>query len=397
MLRFFAPRLENNLWKMTALRYVYWVHLFSAVVVPFFRDWGGLDYTRIMLLNAWFWFCNFLLEVPTGTVADVYGRKVSVTLSCAAAAVAVLVYGSTPDLAVFFAGEAIFAVSLTLMSGADEALVYDTLVDLGRAGESKAVFARLESMKMCGILTGALLGAPIAAALGLRAPMLLQAVPFGVAALLASTLAEPGGRPAVRGPGAYSEMLFGGIRYFRGHAELRILAADMVATGALAWLIIWFYQPQLERAGVAIAYFGLVQAAMSLSQVGVLRNIERLERLAGSKRTYLFLSALAPGLGFLVLGSNAWLPATLFGIVFTAAFGLSRMPLFIAYMNDYIPSDKRATVLSTVSMMRTIVLAVINPIAGWLADRSLPSALLLFGTALLAAAMVSRVREEHLG
>src|SRR5262249_12610670 len=156
-----APRLENNLWKMKALRFFYWAHLFAAVLVPFFRDWGGLDYTRIMLLNAWFWFCNFLLEVPTGTVADFYGRKMSLVLSCVMGSAAVLVYGSMPVFAVFFVAEVLFSISWTLQSGADEALVYDTLLHLGREGEAKPLFARLESYKLAGIVVGSLLGAPV--------------------------------------------------------------------------------------------------------------------------------------------------------------------------------------------------------------------------------------------
>jgi len=397
MFRCLAPRLENNLWKMKAMRLFYWSHLFAAVLVPFFRDWGGLDYTHIMLLNAWFWFCSFLLEIPTGTVADVYGRKVSIVLGVVAAGIAVLVYGSTPMMSVFLAGELIFAVSMALISGADDALVYDTLAHLGREDEAKRAFSQLESYKLAGIVVGSLLGAPIAAALGVRAPMLLQAIPFAIAALFAATLVEPGGRPAKRDRAAYFEMLWSGVRYFRGHPELRVLTFDMVATGSLAWLIIWFYQPQLEHAGVAIAFFGLVHAAMSLSQIAVLHNVERLERLVGSKRRYLFLSALAPGIAYVTLGLNGWVPTTLAAILFAAAFGLTRQPLFIAYMNNYIPSDRRATVLSTVSMVRTIAVATINPVAGWLADWSLQRALLIFGVISIGLALLSRVREEHLG
>jgi hypothetical protein len=317
-------------------------------------------------------------------------------LGCATAAAAVLIYGSAPRFGVFMIGEMVFAISMTLMSGADEALVYDTLSQLGRAGESKRIFTRLESYKLAGIVSGALLGAPLASSFGLRAPMLLQALPFAVSATLAMSLVEPAGRPTRRDRGLYFEMLSSGVRYFRNHAELRILALDMVGTGALAWLLIWFYQPELEHAGIGIAFFGVVHAAMSLSQITVLSNVERLEAFVGSKQRYLFLSALAPGIAYLVLGLDGHRVTTVAAILFGAAFGLSRMALFNAYMNRYIPPDKRATVLSTVAMLRTLTATVVNPIAGWLADWSLQSALLLFGVLSLGVALLSRVREEHL-
>lgn len=395
MLRLLSPRLENNLWKVKAIRFLSWMHLFAAVLVPFFRDWGGLDYTRIMLLNAWFMFCSFVLEVPTGTVADVFGRRTSLVLGFLLASAALLIYGSYPSFALFLAAEVVFALSFTLVSGADDALVYDTLVELDRAGEAKRTYARIESFKLGGMVAGALVGAPVAGWLGLRAPMLLSAIPFVAAAALAWTLVEPGAEK--RGArGRLADTLFAGLRYFRGHRELRVLVFDMVATGSLAWLIIWFYQPQLERAGVPIAYFGAVHALLCIAQIAVLQNVERLEAALGSKRRYLFFSALAPGFAYLALGLDGRLVPSLVAILVAGGFGLTRLPLFIGYMNRFIPTEQRATVLSVASMLRTLAVAIVNPIAGWLADWSLPSALLIFGAAALGCALLSRVREEHL-
>jgi hypothetical protein len=46
------------------------------VEVPVFREWGRLSFTAIFALQAWFMLMSFLLEVPTGTVADRFGRRV---------------------------------------------------------------------------------------------------------------------------------------------------------------------------------------------------------------------------------------------------------------------------------------------------------------------------------
>src|SRR5262249_52978406 len=159
------------------VRLFFWMHFFASVLVPFFRDWGGLTYMQIMLLNAWFMFWNFALEIPTGTVADLFGRRASVVLGSFVAGIGAFVYASTPRIAVFLCAEVLFAVAFTLMSGADEALVYDTLEQLHRGGEAKRTFARLESFKLAGIVIGALSGGVIASQLGLTAPMLLQVLP----------------------------------------------------------------------------------------------------------------------------------------------------------------------------------------------------------------------------
>jgi hypothetical protein len=71
--------------------------------------------------------------------------------------------------------------------------------------------------------------------------------------------------------------------------------------------------------------------------------------------------------------------------------------LFSAELNRHIEGRHRATVLSTVAMLRTAAIAIANPIAGWMADRSLSGALVALGVAALAFAALSPRRTRHLG
>lgn len=61
---------RSNIWKLCVIRMLFWMFFFSAILVPFFTEWGKLTLSEIFILNAWFFFWNFVLEVPTGTVAD---------------------------------------------------------------------------------------------------------------------------------------------------------------------------------------------------------------------------------------------------------------------------------------------------------------------------------------
>ena len=74
------------------------MHFFGAVLIPFYTQWGGLSLSQAMMLNSWFMLWNVLLEIPTGTVADYLGRKVSLALGSLFGAAAALVYVSTPDM-----------------------------------------------------------------------------------------------------------------------------------------------------------------------------------------------------------------------------------------------------------------------------------------------------------
>ena len=132
----------------------------------------------------------------------------------------------------------------------------------------------------------------------------------------------------------------------------------------MAWGIIWLFQPLLERAGVPLAWYGGVQAAACVGQILLLSRVELIEEVLGSKRRVLTWTAYGSGAVFAGLAGagSAW--AVVPGIVAAFTLGLPRTALFSAYMNKHIPSDKRATVLSFASMVRTLAIVVVNPLIG---------------------------------
>lgn len=387
---------KSNLWKVYTFKFFTSMHFFSAVLVPFFTDWGGISFTKVMVLQSWFVFCMFALEVPTGAVADCLGRKTSLALSAIVGAVALVVYSSKPDFYIFMIGESLMALSSTLLSGADEAFVYDTLEKIGESSHSTMVFARLESFKLAGMLVAAPLGSLFAAWFGLRAPVLFMAVPFLIAFAIALTFKEPELIHQETGPRNYIAVLRDGVKFFHGNSVLKILAFDMISIATVAYFMLWLYQPMLKQAGIGIAYFGIVHAALVVAQIMVVNNYAKLERIIGSKRRVLFISSAVTGFMFILGGLTTYAPVVLLAVVICCGFGLSRRPLFVSYMNKYIPSPERATVLSTISMLRRFVLVFVNPVVGLLADWSLNNTLIILGASALIFSLVSRVEEKHL-
>lgn len=389
---------EANLWKMYAVRLLFNMYFISAVLVPFYIEWGQIKFSQILFLNAWFMFWNFLLEIPTGTIADFLGRKVSIIMGCFVGIAGILVYVSYPSLYVFLAAEIIFAVSYTLLSGADEALVYDSLIEIDQTHISKKVLSRMESFKLTGIVVGAVCGSFIAKYIGLRETLTLQVIPVGIALFLSLTFKEPPVREAKIAVSfhSYKKLLGDGVKYFLSNRILKILTLDNVIINAFAWIIIWFYQALLQTAGVDIVVFGFVHSFMCIAQIIIISNYIRFEKWLGNRKRVLFGGAVLTGVFYIILSVTTFAPVVFAGIILAAGFGLSRGPLFSNYMNKHIPSDKRATVLSTTSMLRTFSIVVVNITAGLLADWSIPKTLLILGIAAVIFPFLSKIKEEHL-
>jgi MFS family permease len=386
----------RNVPLLYAIRVLFWAHFFAAVMVPFFTQWGGLKLAHVFYLNAWFMFCSFVLEVPTGTVADFLGRKTSLALGGLVAGGAAWLYVSEPSWVRFALGELCLAVAFTLHSGADEALLYDSLKAAGAEHTAVRVLARLEACKLIGINVGALSGGWIAAQWGLTAPMRAYALPCLLVFALSLALREvrPGGPAAPRA--GYFEILRSGARFFLSHPVLRLLSLELAVTNALAWVIIWLYQPVLQAAGLPYRYFGLVHAGACVAQITFLAQVDRLERLFGSRRRLLLGATVIAGAALLALAFVRWLPLVIPLIAAGFAFSLPRVAIYTAHFNALIPSARRATVLSFASMTRTLAIVCFNPLTGRLAEWSLPVALATVGGLLCLLPWFSRLEERHL-
>ena len=384
-----------NVRRMYLWRAITMMHFFAGVLVPFFTDWGGLTLTQLFLLQAWFFLWIFLLEVPTGAVADKFGRKASLFCANTCLLIATAIYATGKGLPRFLLAEFVWAASAALASGADEAMVYDSLKAAGDEAQSKQALARLASFDIGAIAVAAPIGSLVAARWGLRAPMALMLLPFSLGLLVCLSLKEPPTGEEEAKPG-YREVLTSGVRYFASHKPLRALAFDSVTIWMLSFMTIWLFQPRLKELGVGVGIYGFITAAMTLSQIALMSNPERVERFFGGTRRYLTWSAVIPGLAFLTLplATNPWAACALF--IAIPAFGLSRSVIISNYMNKHISSAQRATVLSTVGMGRQLMGVLVLPTVGLLTKISLGWTFTALGAAILACAWASSVEEAHL-
>lgn len=372
------------------------MHFFAGVLIPFFTIWGGITFTQVMILQAIFTISLFFLEIPTGVIADKFGRKVSLSLAGLVGAIGLLVYASYPNFWIFALGEFILAISAALISGADQAIIYDSLREIRKEKSSKEIFGRLNSVGLFALMIAAPIGSLISYYFGLRVVMLSTAVPMIIITLFALMLKEPEIGRKLAKKRDYAKTLIRGIKYFKNHKILRLMTADYISISVLAFFLIWIYQVKLQSLGIEIGIFGFIHSAIVISQIIILNTFSRFEDMFGGRRKYLLYSAILTGLGFIIISIAKTFTFALIGMIIVAAFGLTRKPLFQNYMNKYINSGERATVLSTISMFYMLSMATVDIILGFLVDINLTYTLALVGLAIIIFGIISRLEEKYL-
>jgi MFS family permease len=133
-------------------------HAFFFATYQLFLASRGMNLLEINLINMFFMAGVFLLEVPTGAFADIFGRKKSVVAGCFALSLSMLVYFIGNNFWTFVIAELIGALGLTFLSGALEAWVVDALAFHGYDGELSHVFRRETYATQIGIIFGSLAG-----------------------------------------------------------------------------------------------------------------------------------------------------------------------------------------------------------------------------------------------
>jgi MFS family permease len=387
---------RSNILKAYAAAFLKNLQFFGPISVPYFLDWLRVDYTRMFVLQAWFLFWVFVLEIPTGVVADKFGRKRSVAFGCVLFAADMLFFGLSRNFYLLFAAEFLGAVGMTLISGADQALLYDSLIALKEEERARFYLSRYEAAGTLGLLVSFPIGSLIA---GLRNYPSLLPVPFAMTAV--SAVFAAGVFLSMREPlrtkpeEGFLKMGMLGLRTLFAHRELRAYVLNAVSISSVTFFAFWFYQPVTQRAGLGVAYLGFIGAGFNLFSAILLTNVHFLEKAIGVRRL-LLLSALLPGVLFIALGLTHILAFAIPALFVLVGCRMVRIPILNGFINRHIESENRATVISSVSLLERLGTFLLYPIVGRLADASPDQALWLLGGVCLVFAVGTRLSSRHL-
>ena len=372
------------------------LQFFGPVAVPYFIDWLRVDYTRLFALQAWFLFWVFTLEIPTGIVADKFGRKFSVAVGCLLFGADMLCFGLVRSYPILFVAEFLGAVGMTLISGAEQALLYDSLVELKLQERARHYLSRYDSAGTLGLLLAFPIGSYVAS-LG-RYPQLIP-VPFlmsAVSAVLATVVYLSMEEPQRTKPrDGFLRMGVEGLRTLFVHRELRAYVLNAVTISAVTFFAFWLYQPIARRAGLGVAWLGVLAAGFNLFSSILLAISSRLEAAIGLRRL-LFATAIGPAVLFAAIGlvyRAAFVVPALFLLV---GCRMLRIPMLNDLINRHVESENRATVISAVSLLERFVTFALYPLVGWLMDVSLDRALYVLAGLCVVFAVATRLGDRHL-
>ncbi len=332
--------------------------LFQAVYFVYYGRRAGLSLAVILALQAYSTAVRASLDLPFGALADRASRRLCLVASSSGIFLGAAVLLLWPSLAGAWMAESLFAVAAALRSGADSALLHDTLRALGRAEEYPRAESRGQAFASLGSGAAAVLGG-VLASLDLALPYVATLLTAAGGATLAWSLEERrSGEQPTPGRGRMPEAArlawrTPAIRWTLGVAILAVTSSH-----------VYFYlqQPYLLAAGVPLALFGVVFAATKLVTALVAAAAHRIESARGPRLTVGLMAAVpACGLGAMAAVQG---PAGALLILTRGLLDGLWMPLVNVFMNRLVGSRLRATMLSLQSVLARVALSAVLAILG---------------------------------
>ena len=316
----------------------------------------------------------FLFEIPTGVVADMYSRRLSIIIGVTLTGIAFLVEGAFPFFITVLVGQVLWGIGYTFTSGATEAWISD---EIGEAAAGRAFLRAGQLSQITGLLG---IGGGMGLALvRVNVPILVGGGLFLVLAFgLLVWMPETGFIPAPAGERRPWQR-FGDT--FRGGVGM-LQRRPALYTILLVGLFLGLYSEAYDRLWVkhltdeflqgavlgldAVTWFGLLRAAGMLLSVGVVEVVRRrvpTDQPRSLLRALIFFTLLLTGALFTFAFSR------LFGLVIVAylLISVSRSatgPLYTGWVNQRLDSRVRATVLSMTSQMNALGQIASGPILG---------------------------------
>jgi len=380
-----AFSVNRNLTALYLVKIAKWMNLIMPVIVLFYKS-NGLTMKDIFLLQSVYSFTLMTLEIPTGYFADRVGRKSSILIGAILGFTGYLAYSFSYGFWSFVLAEVILGISQSLVSGADSAMLYDTLAVSKQSDKYTQLEGRITSIGNFGEAFAGIIGGLLAVS-SLRTPFYVQTCVALIALPAALLLREPPVKMHKSKPGIKE---IGRIMHSVLHGDVKLKWNTFLSavTGAATLTMAWFAQPYFAQIRITVSMYGVLWAFLNLSVGLAAIYAWRFEKRFGPTRTVMIFT-FSLFSSFLLLTIMPGYSGLVILLIFYLARGLAT-PTLRNYINIITTSEVRATVLSVRNFLIRLIFAITGPLWGWITDRySLQSAIISAGLIYGAFALVS--------
>jgi DHA3 family tetracycline resistance protein-like MFS transporter len=327
------------------------------VYVLYFRHYQ-INLFQIGLLASIFEASILIFEIPTGLVADIYGRKISVILSAFISLISGIFFIFFPYFFGFIVAEILNGLGETFRSGALESWLVDSLRHEGKEKKVKYAFAQGTKYRTLGNLSGLILGGYLAS-LNMKLVWIPFTLIFFILCIflilkmkeeykIEKAISDRGVSPkevCIR-PKIF-ETIKKSLVVIKSQKLILALLLLVLVSGFSFEIISQYWQVHFsENLSIRPQYFGWILAISSALTILLIDKVTKLSEKSKHEVSSLVVLEILFLLSLLVI---ALVYSPILAVIFFVLlqfFANLREPIFLDLYNKHIPSEQRATLLS---------------------------------------------------
>lgn len=341
---------------------------FIPVLLPIYFH-RGFNMQQILFAETVFYITTFLCEIPTGAIADLFGKKFSMAISSMGSAVACGLLYCTRSYTWLLLSQIIFGFAMTLSSGADSAYLYHYLKETDQHENYSRYEGKSYSFSIAFATFTTALGGIVFALFGEASPFLFSSAFYLVAGAIALRLPEPKAERELKVKqyltGYYSQIKQSLITVY-DNKKVFSLTLIYGIFFMFSQLNIWINQIYLKKNGVPIGLYGVIIAGLAIGGTLLSWNMERIRKKVQPHHLVLMSCLLLP-VCLLFLGIIPAFYSGIFLLLMNVVKGVF-FPTVKQELNSEIPDKYRATILSVQSSAGNIMFSLFAPVFGKTVD-----------------------------
>lgn len=380
-------RLRLNFYWLWGMCFSRRLLVLMSLYVPYLKS-HGLSMSQIMLTQSIFGMTVIALEVPSGYLADMFGRKRTLLLGALFSGLGFSVFAWADSFFWFVTMEVLLAIGLSMMSGADIALLYDShhqLQDQGHdVNQSAFMLSRLSLANTLGEATGAALSAMLVI-VSMDWVILTQVIAGWLAILFVLPMVEPSYHK-MQGESHRENFKFVLHKtFFRGPWFTSMIVVWLILSIS-TWLAVWMFQAIWTAQDIDLAWFGWLWCLKSI-MVSLMIYLAPHGIQTWGRRATVIAAVILMGIAYFALSvaTGLWVVLPIF--LFSSVRGLASVALGDAISQSF-DSSFRATGNSMLSFAFRFLTVITAPMMGYGMDAwGVKTTIILIGLGLFILAL----------
>lgn len=371
--------------------------VFASISVAFYNS-NGLSYFEIMLLQSLYAIATAVMEIPSGMFSDMLGRKKTLMIGTVSF-IAAYSFGAIGTSVLPFAlMQILAAIGQSCYSGTFLALMYEDInADTSIDKSTNVIFANLQMINLISALSASIVSVFIVKYISMRAAYVITVFMYVITFVINLMLHEKKEKADIKrnySIKAYIAIFTDSLQAISDSGFMQLFI-DMIMFACFANTLLYLEQPLLLDRNFPVTYFGLITVIITVSTTIALKFVGFIEKRMKSLDRLLkifTIFVIVMLLSNVFLKNSGWVILTF--IVLTIVVRIREIFIMTA-VNKAISDNTRATVMSIVSAIEMIGLAIFSAVIGYCEDISVDFSLIVISVIMFVSYIILWIKRVN--